>query len=204
MDLQNNIHIRAIADILHNVGERVEGNLICDIDCDNYVIDRNFAKIHNLKVLCAGKKRICEIGVNACHRLLLMLLVNPDAEYTLFDLGNHKYTRPCIEYIRSQFPAAKIEIIYGNSVETIPNYIAQGPEKYDLCHLDGGHTREVFSHDYENVKKMVGPDGTVIFDDYDLGDIHNFVNSKVSTGDIVEVKDPLLLKTGLHFVYRHV
>ena len=77
MDLQNNIHIRAIADILHNVGERVEGNLICDIDCDNYVIDRNFAKIHNLKFLCAGKKRICEIGVNACHSLLLMLLVNP-------------------------------------------------------------------------------------------------------------------------------
>ena len=205
MDLQNNIHIRNIAHILHNVGEQVEGNLICDAHPDNHVIERNLSKIHNLQFLCAGKKKICEIGVNACHSLLLMLFVNPDAEYTLFDLGNHQYTQPCIEYVQSQFPKGRIKIIYGNSVETIPNYVILAPnDKYDLCHLDGGHTEDVFSHDYENVKKMLLPDGTVIFDDYDYNNIYNFINSKISTGDIVEIDEPLLLKTGLHFVYRYV
>jgi hypothetical protein len=136
-----------------------------------------------------------------------MLLVNPTAEYTLFDLGNHGYTRPCLEYIRSNFPSARIQIIYGNSVETMATYIQENPEKlttYDLCHLDGGHTQDIFSHDYANVKKLMESQGIVIFDDYDLPAIRSFINTMVSTNEIVEVKDPELARTGLHFIYRYV
>jgi len=205
MEFRENPHIRNIANILRSIGERIEGNLICDIDPEHYVIHRNLAKIRNLQTLALGKKRICEIGVNAGHSLLLMLLVNPEAEYTLFDLGNHRYTRPCIDYIRSQFPNTVIEISYGTSVETIPEYIRLGSDKkYDLCHLDGGHTFEVFSEDYANVKKMLMPNGIVIFDDYDLSQIAQFVNSKVAAGEIVEFVDPSLMKTGLHFIYSVV
>jgi len=207
MDIRNNIHIQNIETILRKVGERIEGNLICDIDPGHYTIQQNLGKIQNLQTLCAGKKNICEIGVNAGHSLLLMLLVNPTAEYTLFDLGNHGYTRPCLEYIRSNFPSVRIQIIYGNSVETMATYIQENPEKlatYDLCHLDGGHTQDIFPHDYANVKKLMESQGIVIFDDYDLPAIRSFINTMVSTNEIVEVKDPELARTGLHFIYRYV
>lgn len=204
MEFRSNTHIQNIEKILKGVGERVEGNLVCDINPGNYTIQRNLAKIQNLQILCRGKK-ICEIGVNAAHSLLLMLLVNPTAEYTLFDLGNHKYTRPCIEYIRAQFPDTKIEIIYGNSVETIAQYCAENPAQlstYDLCHLDGGHTQDIFSHDYANVKKLIKTDGVVIFDDYNLPEIRSFIAKKLAAKEITEVVDGLV-KTDLHFIYRY-
>ena len=51
MDFRNNLHIQNIASILRMIGERVEGNLICDIDPENYVIDRYLTKIKNLQAL---------------------------------------------------------------------------------------------------------------------------------------------------------
>ena len=38
MDLLNNIHIKYIERILQQVGERIEGNLVCDIEPTNYVL----------------------------------------------------------------------------------------------------------------------------------------------------------------------
>jgi hypothetical protein len=69
--------------------------------------------------------------------------------------------------------------------------------------LDGGHTEDIFSHDYANVKKLLKETGTVIFDDYDLPAIHSFIDTMVTTGEIVEVKDPELSNTGLHFIYSY-
>lgn len=97
MDVKLNGHFEKISQILNEIGERVEGNLICDVDSSNIVITRNIAKIKNLQYLSKNKNKICEIGVNAGHSLLLMLEQNPNAEYLLFDLNNHKYTNPCIE-----------------------------------------------------------------------------------------------------------
>ena len=205
MEFRTNTHIQNIEKILTDVGERVEGNLICDINPGNYTIERNLTKIRNLQRLSRGA-RVCEIGVNAAHSLLLMLLVNPTAEYTLFDLGNHRYTRPCVEYIRSQFPDTKIEIIYGNSVETIARYCEENPAQmgtYDLCHLDGGHTHDIFSHDYANVKRLMKAGGAVIFDDYNLPAIRSFMNGKLAAKEIVEVVEDGLVKTDLHFIYRY-
>ena len=91
MDIGTNKHVKEIEQILRRIGERVEGNLVCDIDPWNIVADRTGDKIYNLRVLSMGKKKICEIGVNACHSLLIMLLENPMAEYLLFDLNNHRY-----------------------------------------------------------------------------------------------------------------
>ena len=68
-----------IANILNQIGERVEGNLICDVSPNNIVIDRNEEKIHNLQQLSMAKNTICEIGVNAGHSLFIMLEQNPTA-----------------------------------------------------------------------------------------------------------------------------
>jgi hypothetical protein len=90
-------HISNIGDILNRIGERVEGNLICDISSDNLTDHINKNKIHNLLKLSENKSKICEVGVNAGHSLLLMVSANPKAEYLIFDLNGHAYTKPCVE-----------------------------------------------------------------------------------------------------------
>jgi len=194
MDLRNNLHVQNIAKILHTVGEFVEGNMICDINPDNYVIDRNIAKIKNIQTLAVGRAKICEIGVNAGHSLLLMLLVNPTAEYMLFDLGYHKYTAPCIEYLQKAFPSATIQAIYGNSVETLKKHEGL----YDLVHIDGGHEPEIFEHDYANVKRLAKD--LVIFDDFDYPKIRSFLEAKIKAGDIEPVEES---PTDRHLIYRY-
>lgn len=203
----DNIHIQNLTKILKDVGERVEGNLICDITPDNYVININESKIKNLQYLCKNKKKIIEIGVNACHSLLLMLLINPTAEYLLFDLGHHKYTLPTLNYIKKKFPDTKINIIFGNSVETISEYIRvnqNNMNSFDLIHLDGGHTEDIFSQDYINSKKLVINNGIIIFDDYNMSHIKNFINRKIKEKEIIELNDENIIKNNRHFIYSYL
>tara|TARA_B100001057_G_C22493005_1_gene810974 strand:- start:6 stop:638 length:633 start_codon:yes stop_codon:yes gene_type:complete len=203
----NNIHLKNLTKIIKDVGERVEGNLICDIRADNYVISKNESKIKNLQYLCKNKKKIIEIGVNGCHSLLLMLLINPNAEYLLFDLGNHKYTLPTLNYIKTQFPDTKINMIFGNSIETIPEYIRVNPSNmnsYDLIHLDGGHTEDIFSQDYINSKKLIMDKCIIIFDDYNMSNIRNFIHRKIKDNEIIELNDKNIIKNNRHFIYLYI
>lgn len=205
MELVNNSVLKGLTSILENCGERIEGNLICDIYPSNLVISRNTTKIRNLQLLSRNKKKICEIGVNACHSLLIMLLENPDAEYLLFDLNNHTYTEPCINYIRSQFPKTKITIIYGDSTLTVCEFINKNKEElktYDLCHIDGGHERIVFEHDFNNIKNLSKLNSPVIFDDSDMVDINNFLQSKLNN-EIIKYNDTNVIHTNLHFIYEY-
>jgi predicted O-methyltransferase YrrM len=207
MDLIENKYILGITNILENIGERIEGNLICDIQPRNWEIQRNINKINNLQNICKNKKKIIEIGVNACHSLLLMLLINPDAEYLLFDLNNHKYTEPTVEYIKKEFPNTKINITYGNSIETMKKYILDNPEQlfsYDLIHLDGGHTEDIFSEDYNNSKKLITDNGVVIFDDYNMGNIKDFIDKKKNEKEIIEYTDSNIIQNDLHFIYKYL
>jgi hypothetical protein len=206
-DIYQNEHIKNITNILTNIGERIEGNLLCNNTPENWDRDpRCLAKVTNLQTMCKEKTKIIEIGVNACHSLMVMLLENPTAEYLLFDLNNHNYTEPVLNYVKESFPNTKINIIFGDSVETMTQYVFDHPEEigtYDLCHLDGGHIESVFSVDYENTKKLLNKDGYVIFDDYDQPEIHHFINRKVQNNEIKEVTENLL-KTDRHFIYQYV
>lgn len=196
----------AISDILREVGERVEGNLVCDVSPDNIIIDRSKEKILNLQYLIKDKQRVCEIGVNAGHSLLIMLEQNPTAEYILFDLGNHGYTNPCVEYIKEQYPKTRIKIIYGDSKETVSNFILRNEylqESFDLVHIDGGHgPLEVYS-DFYNCRYLVSKDTPTIFDDYDYSDIKKFIDDRINSGMIKQYEDSNLKVTNKHFIYTY-
>ena len=207
MDLIENKYIQGITQLLENIGEIVEGNLICDVHPKNWTIETNLNKIKNLQYLCKNKKKIIEIGVNACHSLLLMLLINPDAEYLLFDLNNHKYTEPIVEYIKQEFSNTKINIIYGNSIETLNKYIIDNTNhlnSYELIHLDGGHTEDIFSKDYDNSKKLIIDNGIIIFDDYNMPNIKEFIDDKIKQKEIIEYIDDNIIKNNLHFIYKYL
>jgi predicted O-methyltransferase YrrM len=207
-DIIKNEHMKNITNILTKIGECIEGNLLCDKTPENWTHNepKCLAKIKNLQTICKDKEKIIEIGVNACHSLMIMLLENPSAEYLLFDLNNHTYTIPVIEYVKKSFPNTKINIFFGNSVQTITKYIEEHSEEvgtYDLCHVDGGHSENVFSVDYENMKKLIKKDGCVVFDDYDYHEIHNFIDRMVGHNEIKQVTENLL-QTDRHFIYQYV
>jgi predicted O-methyltransferase YrrM len=195
-------HISNIAQILDSIGERVEGNLICDITSDNLVDSRNEAKIHNLLKLAVGKSTICEIGVNAGHSLLLMVSVNPTAEYLLFDLGGHAYTRPCVEYIKKAYPSTKITEVYGDSNITLRDYVkANELNTFDMIHIDGGHETQTVMSDFIYTQFMLKQDGIVIFDDYNFGNIREVVDYYVQRQVITRYSSELV-DTDLHYVYK--
>ena len=58
----NNEHFKNIQEILVNVGEVIEGNLLCDIEPTNIVnAPEELAKIKNLQYLCKNKKRFVKL-----------------------------------------------------------------------------------------------------------------------------------------------
>lgn len=148
------------------------------------------------------KQSICEIGINAGHSLLLMLDVNPTAKYLLFDLGIHRYTRPCIEYIRAAYPTTELTIIYGDSRQTITQYITitQCKHLVDLCHIDGGHTPDVVESDLNSAVQLSAINGIIVIDDTDYPRIDQAVNNRLKLGELVLSHQPQLLSTDLHRV----
>ena len=196
-------HIRNIATILDRLGERIEGNLICDITSDNLVDVANTSKINNLLKLAEGKSKICEIGVNAGHSLLLMVSSNPTAEYVLFDLGGHGYTKPCVEYIKNAYPSTKITEIYGDSNLTLRDYVASGElNTFDLIHIDGGHETQTVVNDFIYTQFLLNKDGLVIFDDYNFGNIQQIIDYYVTRDVISKHHEDGMIETNLHYIYK--
>jgi predicted O-methyltransferase YrrM len=195
-------HILNIAAILDSLGERVEGNLICDITADNLTDHINESKIRNLLKLAEGKSKICEIGVNAGHSLLLMVSANPTAEYLIFDLGGHGYTRPCVEYIRSAYPSTKITEVYGDTNITLREYVKTNElHTCDMIHIDGGHETHTVVNDFIYTQFLLKQDGVVIFDDYNFGNIKSVVDYYVER-NIISKYDVDVVDTTLHYVYK--
>jgi predicted O-methyltransferase YrrM len=195
-------HILNIAAILDSLGERVEGNLICDITADNLTDHINESKIRNLLKLAEGKSKICEIGVNAGHSLLLMVSANPTAEYLIFDLGGHGYTRPCVEYIRSAYPSTKITEVYGDTNITLREYVKTNElHTCDMIHIDGGHETHTVVNDFIYTQFLLKQDGVVIFDDYNFGNIKSVVDYYVER-NVISKYDVDVVDTTLHYVYK--
>jgi predicted O-methyltransferase YrrM len=196
------VHMLNIAAILDELGERIEGNLICDITSDNLVDVANSSKINNLLKLAKGKSKICEIGVNAGHSLLLMVSSNPNAEYLLFDLGGHGYTRPCVEYIKNAYPSTKITEVYGDSNVTLRDYVANNElNSHDLIHIDGGHETHTVVNDFIYTQFLLKKDGIVIFDDYNFGNIKNVIDYYLERNVITKYNVDIV-DTNLHYVYK--
>jgi predicted O-methyltransferase YrrM len=190
------IHLQAIRTILLDVGERVEGNMVCDIHPDSIQTEQNKEKIHNLRYLVTGKQRVCEIGVNAGHSVLLMLDVNDSAAYTLFDIGTHAYTRPCLAYLQKAYPQTTLDVFYGDSKETLPAYTGT----FEMIHVDGGHCLPEVRSDYTEAVRLISPGCPIIFDDYDYPVIRTFVDEKLQSGDIVRLHDDNLRPTDRQIV----
>lgn len=178
-------YLRICADlkeIIEDMGEPLEGNCVyrhLSFDWWDVLLNKRV----NYQKAAKGKKLICEIGFNAGHSILAMILANPNAHYVLFDLGIHAYARPCFEYIKKIFPLTAIEIFWGDSRKTLAAYNDGHPEMiFDLVHIDGGHRSEVYSEDWKNSLEATASGSLIIFDDTDSTKINAFINKEIESG----------------------
>ncbi len=185
-----------LSDILHIVSQNTnngfEGNAFYYHNTQN-----RFQELlpKQMNLFWAGgqiKTRVCEVGFNAGHSALLMLsgCSAPSIEFTVFDIGQHNYTRPCLEYIQSQFSKTVIEYIEGDSIVKMAEYIREHPERaetYDVVHVDGGHTLECITADFGHAKKLVRKGGIIVMDDTNIDYIDSAVNAAISSGEFTEV-----------------
>jgi len=152
--------------------------------------------------------KICEIGFNAGHSAMLFLLGRDESplNFTVFDIGHHSYTKPCLNYLQSQFQNVNFEYIEGDSTQTMPAWIAANPEHvgtYDVVHVDGGHSEHCILNDMRNADVLVNHGGIVIVDDTNMHHINRQVDVYLESGNYMEL--PVLKTIGYpHRIMRKV
>jgi predicted O-methyltransferase YrrM len=105
-----------------------------------------------------------EVGVNAGHSLMNVLLAGKEInKVLLFDLAAHSYMKPNLKYIRNQFPHVDITLVEGDSTKTIPRTPVR--HKFDMIHIDGGHSRKIAYSDIINCRSFAHADSILIIDD---------------------------------------
>ena len=199
-------HVKNIEDIIYNVKVPLEGNIFYYHQGSRWKegeklirCNRFLAKQTNM-FWCGtiANKKICEIGFNAGHSCLLLLLgrdLSP-LEFTIFDINRHKYTLPCFEYIKSKFSHINFEFIGGNSIIEIPKWINANPNAcntYDIVHIDGGHSEECINNDFKNTIKLLKSGGIIIIDDTDSEHISKYVDQYLNNGNFKELQ---IMNTG--------
>ena len=186
-------HLDNIKNIIVNSNASLEGNCFY-----HHATLNEFPELYSKQVnlFWCGKQaqtHICEIGFNAGHSAMIMLLGrnhNP-IHFTVFDIGHHPYTAPCGAYIASSFPHAHFEYIKGDSTVTMPQWINNKRHlvgKYDVVHVDGGHSEHCITNDMKNADIITKIHGIVIVDDTNLPHINNCVNRYIANGKYIELK----------------
>jgi hypothetical protein len=199
---EKKIYLEDLKNIVINSKSYLEGNCFYHHETLN-----EYPELYSkqLNLFWCGKQaveNICEIGFNAGHSTMLMLLGRSNAplNFTIFDIGHHLYTKPTYEYIKSKFSHINFEYVEGDSTITMPEWINEHKElmyKYDLVHVDGGHIDHCIFNDMKNADLLVKINGIVIIDDTNSDVINKYVDLYISSGNYVELN---LLQT---FGYQH-
>lgn len=179
--------------IIIKLGEKLEGNIFMIHDTIKYT-DLFINKVKNICSLLLNKnnKNIMEIGFNSGFSALLMLITNPNINILCFDVGYHSYTEPCYRKIKEIF-GNRINIIYGNSVKTLTDINM----KFDMIHIDGGHTHDVANNDIINSIRLSKKGTIIIMDDYDQPILHKLWDFYIEKNNLKSLSAQLY-KTPYH------
>ena len=119
-------------------------------------------------------KQVCEIGFNAGHSALTWLVGMPDAKVLSFDLGVHEYTTVARDVLQAKYPG-RLELVLGDSADTVPRYLAQHPElRCNVIFIDGSHKYGPVVQDLLNIAPAADHEyGHVLIMD-DFGCVENY------------------------------
>jgi predicted O-methyltransferase YrrM len=176
--------------VINNSGEELEGNIYSYHKCKDYNSD--YLEKQNNILICGMKlksnAKILEIGFNSGFSALLLLMSSDTSvKITCVDINYHKYTVPCYQVLKDYF-GDRIELITGDSTKVLPSLT----EKYDLIHIDGGHSTEIAYSDTENSIRLSNEDCILIMDDVNSENLKNVWNDCINTYNLKDVNFNLL------------
>lgn len=161
--------------------EKLEGNILYEhlsnftVITPNYIKKPNFdIKRQNLYNLAKNSKNLLEIGFNAGHSSVLFFYSNPNLKLLSFDIAAHKYTEPCVNFLKKIYD---IEFVKGDSTKTVKNYIVN--DKYDVIHIDGSHGIKCAEEDLKNCIKFAHKNTILVFDDTNQQLLNNLLNKYI-------------------------
>ena len=174
------------------VNEPLEGNSFYYHDSLNLHPDLYTKQLNLFWAGQQAETKICEIGFNAGHSSMLFLLGRPKTplSFTVFDIGLHRYVRPCLQYIKERFTHVNFEYVEGDSIETIPKWLKEHPAEegtFDVVHMDGGHLEPYVASDFKNCDRLVKKGGILIVDDTNSTIITRYLEKYLKTGNYEEV-----------------
>ena len=154
---------------------------------------------------------VVEIGTWDGGRAIEMAKVNPGMHYVGFDLFERasEYSDLKEKNVKPHYSARQVmdrldafslqaTIVCGNTNETFCKWADENPESVDLIYIDGGHSVDTITNDYQNALKAIKKGGVIVFDDYyeDMDTIDRFGANRVleASGkefEILPLKDPV-------------
>ena len=182
-ELDDNKQIQKIVKSLYNPNDfstNLEGNCMYT----HFTYDRDMTRKivrQNLYNCAKHSQTALEIGVNAGHSSMLFLNANPNLHLLCFDMCYHKYTQPCVEYLASKYSVTFVPGDSRNTTFRVPG------EKYDLIHVDGGHSKELAFKDIINTRYVAHEKTLLIIDDADYTQITDIIDFLISCNVLKEV-----------------
>ena len=118
-------------------------------------------------------QRYLEIGVRRGRSMAMVASTCPECDIVGFDLWQADYAgmpNPGPDFVTTEMKKlghrGQLELISGNSHETLPHYFSLHPEAYyDLITVDGDHTPNGAKQDLVAVIKRLKIGGILVFDD---------------------------------------
>jgi len=114
-----------------------------------------------------------EIGVRRGRSMAMVAAQRPQARLVGFDMWMENYAgmeNPGADFVRSEMARlghkGTIEMISGNSHETVPEYFAKNPgQTFDMITVDGDHSEQGALEDLRTVCPRLSLGGVLVFDD---------------------------------------
>lgn len=182
-------NLETLNKIIKDVGEPLEGNIFYEhLDPHrSQLIEKFFPKRAALAMFAMSHDNIVEIGFNSGFSALLMLTANPELKLTSVDICEHKYTKPCFEYISSVFPG-RITLVEGDSTKVLVDALQDKSTTGYI--IDGGHGLDVAETDLRNVIQHANPNSVLCFDDSDFVELRMMLNMYMMSGHLANICDP--------------
>jgi hypothetical protein len=62
----------------------------------------------------------------------------------------------------------EVSLHKGNTLKTLPEFVSSTQKKFDFILIDGGHSVETITNDWNSCEQLLADEGVCIFDDYYL------------------------------------
>jgi predicted O-methyltransferase YrrM len=101
-----------------------------------------------------------------------------DVRYYGFDVWE-QMTKTLFEKEYSKWPPQKnvvssllsetgieVNLVQGNTIKTLPKFVAGFEDSLDFVYIDGGHSFETIENDWNNISTITNDNTIIVFDDY--------------------------------------